>query len=77
MRAPANVPSHAVFATRNVATSRFERSTLHEWATYVRTPSNTRPWPPSSVTNRIGTRHATVTTPEATRNGAGRQRWKR
>ena len=64
VRAPANVPSQAVFATRNVATSRFERSTFHECATYVRTPSNTRPWPPSSVTNRIGTRHATDTTPD-------------
>ena len=32
-----------VFATRNVATSRSDRSTRHECATYVRTPSKTRP----------------------------------
>ena len=60
---------------RDVAGS--ERSTRQECATYVRTPSNTRPWPPSSVTSRTGTRHATVTTNAATRNGAGLQRWKR
>ena len=71
MRAAANEPSQAELAMRKRRTYRSVLRIRRLRATYVRTPSNTRSFPPDSGTSAIVAPQARTVSTEASRNGDG------